>query len=154
MNFNTAVEKVLKQEGVYSDDPNDSGGETKYGISKKAFPHLDIKNLTLEQAKEIYKLYYWDKAKCNHIRDSIKLLHFSCAVNCGVVAANKIYQRATNTGIKIDGILGPVTLDCSLTITPFSYLYYWLKLYNEIVIKNPSQIKYLKGWINRIESCL
>ncbi len=60
-NWEKAISFVLKWEGGYSNDPYDSGGETKYGISKRSYPNLDIKNLTLEQAKEIYKRNYWDK---------------------------------------------------------------------------------------------
>ena len=54
MEFSDAVKIVLKHEGGYVDDPVDPGGETKYGISKKAYPFLDIKNLTIKQASDIY----------------------------------------------------------------------------------------------------
>ena len=59
---NKFIPKILFAEGgsKYTNDPNDSGGETKYGISKKAFPNLDIKNLTEEQAISIYKKMYFD----------------------------------------------------------------------------------------------
>ena len=54
-NFNEIIEKVLEHEGGYVNDPTDLGGETKYGITKRFYPNVDIKNLTIEQAKEIYK---------------------------------------------------------------------------------------------------
>ena len=69
--FNKAVEKVLKFEGVLSNDKYDAGGLTKYGISKRMYPSLDIANLTQEQAVAIYKRDYWEKTcatKYNHKR--------------------------------------------------------------------------------------
>ena len=54
-NFDSAFTIILGSEGGYVNDPRDSGGETKYGIAKKFYPNLDIKNLTVEQAKAIYK---------------------------------------------------------------------------------------------------
>ena len=46
MNFNKIIEKVLEHEGGYVNDPTDLGGETKYGITKRFYPDVDIKNLT------------------------------------------------------------------------------------------------------------
>jgi len=57
-NFERCIAFVLRHEGGYVNDPRDPGGETKYGISKRAYPGLDIKNLTEEQAKEIYRQDY------------------------------------------------------------------------------------------------
>ena len=54
--FNEIIEKVLEHEGGYVNDPKDLGGETKYGITKRFYPDIDIKNLTIEQAKEIIEL--------------------------------------------------------------------------------------------------
>ena len=63
MSFYIEIENVIKHEGGYVNDPSDPGGETKYGISKKAYPKVDIKNLTLDDAIEIYKDDYWLPAK-------------------------------------------------------------------------------------------
>ena len=62
-NFLRAVKEVLKIEGGYVNNPNDRGGETKYGISKRAYPNVDIKNLTLDKAKQIYYNDYWYNIK-------------------------------------------------------------------------------------------
>ena len=63
--WKTAINHTLELEGGYVNDPNDSGGQTKYGISKKAYPDLDIPNLTIAQAMEIYRKDYWDRCKCD-----------------------------------------------------------------------------------------
>ena len=53
--FDEIIKHVLEHEGGYVNDPKDLGGETKYGITKRFYPDIDIKNLTIEEAKEIYK---------------------------------------------------------------------------------------------------
>lgn len=89
-NFERAVEFVLKHEGGYVDNPNDPGGETKYGISKRAYPELDIKNLTEEKAKEIYHRDYWLKSGCEKIASGLDIVVFDTAVNCGVARASAL----------------------------------------------------------------
>jgi len=81
--WDTSINITLGFEGGYVNNPNDKGGETKYGISKKAYPDLDIANLTIEQAKEIYKRDYWDRCKCAFIPDALSMALFDFAVNSG-----------------------------------------------------------------------
>ena len=61
--FDEIIEVVLEHEGGYVNDPKDPGGETNFGIAKRSHSDVDIKNLTKEGAKEIYKEVYWDKNK-------------------------------------------------------------------------------------------
>lgn len=107
-NFETAFNVLLKVEGGLVDDPMDSGGLTKYGISKKAFPELDIANLTKEQAKEIYKKDYWDKCLCDELPSSFDIVVFDTAVNMGAAKAAMLLQKALRQ--KVDGIIGEKTL--------------------------------------------
>ena len=95
MTFDRAFEFVIGHEGGYVSDPHDPGGETKYGISKRSYPNLDIKNLTLEQAKDIYFRDYWVAAGCGTMADdAMAILVFDCAVNQGVGRAKQIAGRA------------------------------------------------------------
>lgn len=87
LTFDICVEHVLRWEGVYSNDPKDPGGETKYGISKRAYPDLDIKALTKEKAKGIYFVDYWQAVGADKMPDGLNLLAFDTAVNCGVKRA-------------------------------------------------------------------
>lgn len=92
MTFDEAFEIVLKKEGGYSDNPNDSGnwtsgkkdvGElkgTKYGISAATFPNIDIKNLTIDQAKQIYKNEYWNKNNISMFPENVRLFLFDSFV--------------------------------------------------------------------------
>ena len=88
--FNEIIEKVLEHEGGYVNDPTDRGGETKYGITKKFYPDVDIKNLTLDQAKHIYHTDYWRRAKCDEIPPKLRHIYFDMTVNFGKRGAVKV----------------------------------------------------------------
>lgn len=106
--FEHAFAVVVTAEGGYVNDLDDPGGETKFGISKSSYPEIDIKNLTVAQAKEIYRRDYWDACKCDLLPKPMNLLVFDAAVNQGVDAAIKLLQKAL--GIAQDGRLGQATL--------------------------------------------
>jgi len=108
MSFEIAVSFVLGLEGGYSNDKRDPGGETKYGISRRAFPWMNIKTLTHEGAVEIYRKYYWDAAGCNDLPWPLAGYVFDGAVNQGVMATVRNLQAAL--GVRVDGIIGPVTI--------------------------------------------
>jgi len=108
MNFEQAFVKLIGHEGGYANNPKDPGGETKYGISKRAYPGEDIANMTLERAKSIYQRDYWGPAGCDTVPDTIKFPLFDMAVNLGVKTAIKQLQKTCQT--TEDGILGPMTL--------------------------------------------
>jgi lysozyme family protein len=109
MIFDQAFELLIPREGEYSNNPNDPGGETKFGISKRAYPHLDIKSLTLEAAKAIYRQDYWNKALCPSLPDPLQFQVFDTAVNSGPRQATALLQRAL--GVADDGTAGPKTLE-------------------------------------------
>ena len=81
--FEKALKFVLKWEGGYSNDPRDPGGETKFGISKRSYPKLDISKLTIEQARKIYYENYWLKAGCDDLPFPFNIVVFDTAVNMG-----------------------------------------------------------------------
>lgn len=116
MNFDRAVTFVLQWEGGEVNDPRDPGGHTKYGISKRAYPHLDITNLTSEQAIGIYQTDYWELVKGDELPFPIALQTFDMAVNAGISAGAKCLQRALRT--LADGIIGPSTLSIAKTSDP------------------------------------
>lgn len=116
MNFDQAFEKVIGHEGGYSNDKRDPGGETKYGISKRAYPFLDIKNLTLEHAKEIYRQDYWNRLKLDQFPECVRFDLFDAAVNSGVKAAAKMLQKACE--VIPDGIIGQQTIAAANSMDP------------------------------------
>ena len=76
--FEEIIDKVIEHEGGYVNDPDDPGGETKYGIAKKSNPDVDIKNLTIEQAKEIYWDKYWVPNKVDKVPSQLKYITMIC----------------------------------------------------------------------------
>jgi lysozyme family protein len=109
MSFSSVIEMVLHHEGGYVNHPNDPGGETKYGISKRAYPEIDIANLTEEDAEEIYFKEYWSKIKGEDLPSGVACVVMDYGVNSGISRASKALQRACGIE-KGDGIIGPHSL--------------------------------------------
>lgn len=107
MNFNQCFDKVIGHEGGYINDPKDPGGETNWGISKRAYPHLDIKKLTKADAKKIYYMDYWLKAGCNLLPSELSYPVFDAAVNQGIKSAIIFLQKSI--GSDPDGLIGENT---------------------------------------------
>jgi lysozyme family protein len=155
--FLKAFDYVLKHEGGYVKDPKDAGGETKFGISKRSYPHLDIKNLTRDQAQQIYFVDFWLKAKCEQIVDeNIATKFFDLCVNMGITQAVKLIQRAlraTETQVVEDDVIGPITLAAINKADPTDLLAALKSeaagLYRLIAQANPSQQKFIEGWLRR-----
>lgn len=105
MNFDTAFERLMGHEGGYVNHPNDPGGETNWGISKRSYPHVDIKNLTLATAKTIYLKDFW--SLLGEADPAIKFQVFDFAVNSGIQTALRKLQAAI--GVADDGNWGPVS---------------------------------------------
>ena len=77
----------------FTDDPDDRGGPTKYGISKNANPDIDIEHLTKKKANYIYSTRYWDPARCASLPAYMQLMQFNVAVHAGPVVASKVLQK-------------------------------------------------------------
>ena len=150
--FNEIIEQVLEHEGGYVNDPNDLGGETKYGITKRFYPELNIKELTEEKAKQIYKDDYWDKNRVESLPQNLWHIFFDMCVNMGRRTAVKILQRAANSkgrGIDVDGGMGPATLKALKGIETERVRAYRVKYYSDLVTKKPEQEKFYYGWYKR-----
>lgn len=154
-NFTKAVEYVLGVEKGYVNDPDDSGGETNYGISKSAYPQLDIKNLTRSEAIDIYHKDYWLKGNFDKVNDCrLATLGFSVAVTSGFKTGGKILQKACNllgANLVVDGVLGTKSIQ---KINGYKYpkalltaaRYFATDYYRSC--RNAH--KYLAGWLGRI----
>jgi len=108
MDFDAAFDRLMGHEGGYVNDPQDPGGETNWGISKRAYPDVDIKHLTRVDAKKIYRRDYWDRAKADSYHSAIGFQVFDAAVNHGIGTAIRFLQRAA--GVADDGVIGPISL--------------------------------------------
>lgn len=134
-------------------NPNDPGGETKYGISKRSYPKIDIPNLTMDQARRIYKQDYWDRLQCSELAPAVGMTVFDTAVNCGRYRAAKWLQisiRAFDSPVEIDGIIGPQTVaaskECEASRLCLTFLHQRLFHYLCLRKKYP---EFVLGWISR-----
>lgn len=152
MDFDLAFKSVIGHEGGYIDHPSDPGGETKYGISKRVYPSEDIKNLTLDRAKVLYRRDYWDKLHLDDLPDRIRFDLFDAAVNSGVSTAIKFLQKACE--VDADGKIGPKTLaavgaisaeDLDKRISGYRLLY---------LVSLRTFPTFGKGWITRVATNL
>lgn len=135
-NFDTAFAFMLSWEGGHSNDPDDPGGETYKGISRKKNPQwsgwqfVDKKDFVSaeREIEHFYKMNYWHKCGCDNLPASFDVCVFDTAVNMGVSRAMLI-----------------LATDCNWQ----DYLMYRIMRYCEISTKTP---QYLRGWINRVVS--
>ena len=132
--FQQCVQFVFDREGrVYEDDPNDSGGGTKFGISHKSYPNVDIPNLTEQQASDIYLRDYWTPLNCDSYENRLALAIFDTGVNQGIGMANTILHE----------LLGnPFTAE--------QYLFHRLRHYINLCEAKPNLKVFLMDWVLRV----
>lgn len=181
--FTRIMETVLSDEGGLRDRRSDPGGLTKWGVSQKAYPTLDIRALTREQATAIYKRDWWDKYGYGRIGNyTLCLKVFGHALNIGwtdkpVIAsrAHLYLQEAANEVIaagfgahlqflgpagrpillKVDGVLGPHTLETVNALDPVQVtLRFLARVHAHYKRCAKAQPAELPGWENRLWSCL
>lgn len=174
--FDKCVDIVFRFEGGFSDYAEDRGGKTKYGITESTMllayqkgivTCKSIYDLTLEDAKKIYRAEYWEKCRCYEMPVPIDLCVFDASVNCGVRASGKFLQTAlniylelkgNNTMLKIDGIIGDKTINIAKYINNISDIQFVcsrinderIAYYLDICKRNKSQMAFLSGWIKRV----
>ncbi|RLJ01288.1 MAG: peptidoglycan-binding protein [Candidatus Aenigmatarchaeota archaeon] len=156
--FEKAVSLVLKHEGGYVNDPDDPGGETNLGISRRNYPNEDIKNLTVERAKEIYWNDFWVPNRYEEIDyEPLAMKVFDIAVNIGPRRANMMLQAALcDVGqlVEVDGIIGPQTLGAANSVSgDFLLRVFVIEVggyYIDTALRVPKLRKFLYGWLFRL----
>jgi lysozyme family protein len=152
--FEPAVTKTIRREGgdTLTDDPDDPGGLTRYGISKRAHPEVDPRNLSLESAKEIYRKEYWNPCDGDMLKSQLVAeLLFDAAANMGVNQAIKLAQIAA--GLEPTGVMDGTLLDVlnQADETQFAVAFVMAKIvrYLALVKKNRKMEKFFYGWVRR-----
>lgn len=123
-NFTESMKFILKWEGGYVNHPKDPGGETKYGISKRAHPDLDIANLTVEQALDIYFREYWKASGCQQH----PMPFATCVLNTAVMSGPRKAIALAESADSWD-----------------NYIYLF-----RVFLFNLNRPDFIKGWINRL----
>lgn len=156
--FETAIQAVLRHEGGFVDHPDDPGGETKYGISKRQYPDVDIAALTLEAATAIYRRDYWTPLGLNHVdSQAVATKCLDLAVNLGVRQAALLLQRALTAAgesVIVDGVVGPNTLRAVNHIAPPDLVAHLrvvaVRFYLDLWAAKPAQrTAFARGWLTR-----
>lgn len=152
--FERAIPLLLEHEGGYVNDPADPGGETKFGISRRSYPDLDIAALTREQAEDIYRRDFWRYD--DFIEQGVATKVFDMAVNMGAAKAHTLLQVALNglgDRVAVDGRLGPQTR-AAVNRSDGRRLLQELRatqavFYARLVLRKPRLEKFLRGWMRR-----
>lgn len=148
----TLANEVFKgDDGSYTHDPDDPGGETKWGISKRAYPDQDIKSLTKEQALALYKRDYWDRPRLGKLPQRLAVKVFDAGVNMGAATGVKLLQR--QLGVPATGVINDQTVKAAKKADEGELLQGYVgalsAYYQRIVQRRPKSKKYLKGWLTR-----
>ena len=178
MSFARAMIEVRRSEGGYVNDPDDTGGETYCGVSRKFFPKwegwfwVDSKKKILGKLKTNYKIkgpamikaldsfyykYFWKPLKCDKINNPIIAEHlFDCGINLGKKSAVRFFQETMNKHfgdcLTVDGLIGPFTIgQINKGNKYFANILVQerIKLYFSKCFYKPVKYKYLKGWCLR-----
>lgn len=147
VDFSVAFERLMGHEGGYVHNLRDPGGETNWGISKRSYPEVDIKNLTRDDAKAIYYRDFW--VPCGQsLSDGVQFQTFDAAVNHGMQTAIRLLQRAVGTAD--DGYWGPHSMSAYEKLTESDALLRFLAERIEFMCKLSRFDTFGRGWSRRI----
>lgn len=159
--WNIAKDLTLQVEGGFQNDPADKGnwtggkigvGElkgTKYGICAMSYPDIDIQNLTVDEALNLYRKDYWLKCKCDRLPDALSVAVFDYAFNSGAKKAIKDLQKCLD--VVVDGIIGNQTIGASYSKPLKITLDRYIEERKSFLIGLPTFSKYGNGWMSRVE---
>ena len=154
--FQAFTDEVIRIEGGYVNDPDDPGGETNYGITKRLAVAHGYKgsmiHMTQDQAKEIYRQSFWNNSLASNIMNDSAFNIYLLSIHSGNKQAIVILQRAV--GVTADGLIGPATLNAvsqaSQSLLIEALCYRTLDFY--VIISPKTRYKYIQGWRNRLLS--
>lgn len=158
--FEYVINIILNNEGGYSNNSNDRGGVTKFGISSRSYPDVDIINLTKAETKNIYKRDFWDNYLYKKIENlEVATKFFDLAVNMGHYWACILVQRAlraSGKNVVEDGDFGLKTLDAINNVDSTDLLAALKSeaagYYRILTALDKKHKVFLKGWLNRAYS--
>lgn len=155
--YDQSLQRLLVHEGGYTNDAADPGGPTNFGITigdyrqyiKRGATSADVRAMTVDQAKTIYRARYWDAQRCDELPAGVDDTVFDYGVNSGIGRATKVLQRVV--GVAADGVLGDETMLAVADRDP-----------KEIIVAiNGERLRFLqslhtwpvfgKGWGRRVE---
>ncbi len=161
--FHNALTFILRWEGGFVDDPDDPGGRTNKGVTQKTYNRwrqkhgldpADVLYIDAEEVDQIYAEGYWVPPHCPELARNLDLIQFDTAVNMGVRRAVMILQEGL--GCKADGQFGPITTKAAHDCDPEAVMKVYCDIrecfYRRLVERKPRLKKFLRGWLNRLNS--
>ncbi len=145
--FTDSINNVLLSEGGYANNSNDPGGETNFGISKKSYPYLDIKNLTKDQAIAIYYRDFWQPIQGDILPQAIAFNVLDAAINQGAKTAVMMLQSAI--GVSPDGAFGPKSKAALASCDIFTTIINFNTIRITKYAGTPGFATFSKWWISR-----
>ena len=158
-NFESAIEYVLSNEGLFVDNKDDAGGPTNMGITLKDLQRFrkipvtrdDLIELTKDEAKQLYYEFFWHPLYLDSLPVKIATAIFDMSINQGPYSAIRLAQRACQ--VADDGNLGPKTIMALQDINPQLFIENYVDAiqdkYCDICLNLPTQLQFLKGWLRR-----
>ena len=163
-----SLDWLLEEEGGWSNHPADRGGATMYGVTqatyngwrkKKGRPQQSVRNISKEEAYELYEQEYWKAASCDRLPWPISYLTFDAAVNSGVKRAVQWTQQGLQC--QPDGVVGQKTLTTAQEAAEAGNTKALLGIVDarttflaRLVQQKPSQAAFLLGWWRRTQKVL
>lgn len=148
MTFDDAFDRLMATEGGYVNNPNDPGRETKWGISKRSYPNVNILQLTRDEAKVIWRRDFWERIYANTLPDGVVFQLFDFAANSGIETAVRYLQRAL--GVADDGHWGPVSQAAADTTTEQDIIMKLLAERLDFMTRLSNWPNAGRGWARRI----
>ena len=160
LRFQRIVKVILQHEGGYVNDTADPGGETNYGISKRTYPHLDIKGLTEKQASDIYYNDWYLPLHLNRIDDeALATKVLDTCVNLGKKTGMRLFQQSLKErghNVTVSGIVSNATTEAANRANVDRLLAVMRDKqaahYRALIANNPALEKYKNGWMKRAYS--
>lgn len=159
--FDRALAQTLGFEGGWANAPGDRGGHTNYGVTQRAYDawrittgqaKRGVEYITEDEVRALYLADYWMPCRCEDLPEPLALAVFDMAVNSGVMNAKHTLQSAL--GVKVDGILGVVTIATAAATDARSAVLRFLRkragYIQDVIIAHPSDVAFLEGWVVRL----
>lgn len=156
--FDAVIEIVIQHEGGLVNNPKDKGGLTKYGISQKSYPNIDIASLTVDDAKTIYKRDFWPVIDGDNLPPATALSLMDFAVNSNPQRAIRHFQRALETPVtsKMDALTKTALKERVAEVSDLEVARALnrqrARMFEGIITNDPSQGVFRAGWMNRLAS--
>jgi len=156
INFEKALQLILKSEGGFSNHPSDPGGMTNLGVTKRVWEEWvghevteqTMRDLTPAIVGPMYKAKYWDKVRGDDLPSGVDYCVFDAAINSGPGRAIKWLQACVK--VEVDGVIGPKTLDAVTAFSDIELISDYNKRRLSFLLDLPTWEVFGKGWTNRV----